>query len=150
MDNQQLADYIDQNRKNSVSDADIKKSLVEAGWNSNEVDSALNTSSDQAKTYINKWSWGAFVYAPIYFAINGAFGKGALYFLGMGVPLLNLFLPFRAAVHGREVAWQNDTRKNFESFCKKQKILDRVGIVIFSIELLLIIDVLAVRFLHLS
>lgn len=82
--------------------------------------------SEEQTRYINKWSWSAFFFAWLYYLVNGLFKKGILYFLGMFVPGLNLFLIIKSGLKGRAMAWQEGSWADFSAFQKRQKMFAKV------------------------
>lgn len=85
----------------------------------------------QAPEEIKKWNWGAFWLTWIWGYFNNTF-ISFLFF----IPVVNLFIPFYLGFKGNELAWQNTTWLDKESFLKAQKkwaVLGWIMMVVFLI-----------------
>jgi hypothetical protein len=69
--------------------------------------------------YINKWSWGAFFAFPIWVLGNGLY----MWVFATFIPFFNIYAVFKLAMHGRKMAWEEETWKNFDEFKQRQKIM---------------------------
>ncbi len=93
------------------------------------------TLAPDQQAFINKWSFGAFIMSPIYFFASGLILEGLLVIF---VPFYNIYLYFKGIFRGRRMSWAKGNWKDFETFKKRQKFLDRLGIIFLCLEFLLI------------
>ncbi len=153
MSNQQLADYVKQCRQAGMPDNQIKEALLKTGWSEQDVNEALSlkgvgaglavpapggADSPDEQAYIHKWSWGGFVFPWVYYLANRLVLKGLLYLLGAMVPGLNIVLQIITGIKGRKVVWESGKWTDLESYKKRQKLIDVIGIVILVIAVILI------------
>lgn len=73
---------------------------------------------------MNKWSFGAFAFGAIYYFANGLIKEG---FLTMFIPFYNIYLYFKGIFRGRRMSWGKGGWQDFESYQKRQKLLDKIG-----------------------
>jgi uncharacterized protein YpmB len=92
------------------------------------VPAPQNINNDQEK-FINRWSFGAFSLSIIYFFASGLIKQG----LFMFIPFYNIYIWIKGIVKGRKMSWEKGEWKDFETFKKRQKMLDRIGIVLVII-----------------
>ncbi|HTY39869.1 MAG TPA: hypothetical protein VMC43_02160 [Candidatus Paceibacterota bacterium] len=98
-----------------------------------------NGLTSEQSAFITRWSWGGFLLYCFYFLGNGLYGAALLYFLGQAVPLLDLYLWFRAGSRGRKIAWEKKIWKDFASYERRQRLLDKIGFVFATLVLILVI-----------
>lgn len=123
-----------------MTDDAIRQELLNAGWNPNDVNQALGMNSDlqsigseptrtaSNEEFIQKWSWGGFFLIWIYFLANSMYKKAFLYFIGYFIPLFNIYLAIKSGLRGRKMVWESGQWSDFESYKKRQSILDKIGI----------------------
>ena len=88
--------------------------------------------SEQEK-FISDFSIGAFL--GIWWALSSRiYGKALLYL----IPLFNIFIWATGLWQGRRIVWNSGKWNNFDLYCKRQKLLDRIAIIILSILALII------------
>src|SRR5437867_3467085 len=100
----ELQNYIIGARAANMSDDAIRQELLRTGWMVTDVNQALGmnvgqqSEQFQPKTtapdagFIQRWSWGGFFLTWVYFLASRMYKKSILYFFGLLVPLLNLYL----------------------------------------------------------
>lgn len=86
------------------------------------------------QSFIHRPSFGAFSLGLIYFLASGLMKEALL----MLVPFFNIYLWFKGIFRGRRMSWQKGEWRDFDTFKKRQKTLDYIGIVFFVIWLALI------------
>lgn len=73
----------------------------------------------------------------------GAFSLGIIYFLASGlmidalltlVPFVNLYIWIRGIISGRKMSWEKATWTDFTTYQKRQKLLDKIGIVVLIVS----------------
>lgn len=151
---QAILDYIKQARDAAMGDEQIRQALVSSGWSEHDIQTAMNfgggetpnplTSSAVApegdqKSFINKWSWGGFLLYFVYFLGSRNYKRAFLYFFGNFVPILNIYLWIKSGHRGRKMVWESGKWLDFESYKKRQKLLDEIGFVIAGIVALILI-----------
>ncbi|MEI8174959.1 MAG: hypothetical protein WCG28_03345, partial [bacterium] len=88
----------------------------------------MNPAGDQ-QDFINKWSWGGFFLYAVYFIASRNYKRAFLYFLGTAVPILNIWLWIKSGLRGRKLVWESGKWQDFESYRKRQKLLDKIGFI---------------------
>ncbi len=141
--NQQLDDYIKQARAAGMNDEQIKSELLNSGWGKTDINPAFRgetfatTTNSESEidqdTFVNKWSWGGFFLHWIYFIASRAPKKAFLYFLGSLVPILNIYLWIKTGLKGRKITWETGKWLNFEDYRKRQKLLDKIGVIVIVV-----------------
>lgn len=144
--NQQLLDYVNQARAAGMTDEQIKSELLKSGWQQNDVSSAFgdgaSTITSQLDStgqdaFINKWSWGGFLLYVFYFIGCRMYKKALLYFLGVIVPIFNIWLWIKSGLKGRKMVWESGKWQDFESYRKRQKLLDKIGWLLLLVVIIL-------------
>ncbi len=147
--NQQLLNYINHARQSGMTDEQIKGELIKQGWDAKDIipllnidadippELALGQSSMDQDSFVRKWSWGGFFLTWIYFLASRAYKTAVLYFLGMFVPILNIVLWIRGGLKGRKIVLKKVGWPNFEAYKKRQRLLDKIGVIIFVVALVI-------------
>jgi hypothetical protein len=81
--------------------------------------------SPEQQKFVNKWSFGAFSLSFIYFFASGLIKQGLL----LLIPFYNIYVYFKGIVKGRKMSWEKGEWKDFDTFQRRQKLLDRIGLV---------------------
>ncbi len=160
--NQDLINYVRQARSEGMSDDAIRSALLGAGWDSVEVNSVIagivpqsispimgsspaqsHSSAVQAgsatinqEDFIRRWSWGGFLLYFLYFLGSRNYKRAFLYFLGATVPFLGIYLWIKSGLRGRKLVWGSGKWQDFESYRRRQVLLDRIGLVLLVLSLL--------------
>ena len=79
----------------------------------------------------------------VYFLGSRNYKRAFLYFLGAAVPILDIYLWIKAGLRGRRLVWESGKWQDFESYRKRQKLLDKVGLVILLVSVLIWLAVFA-------
>lgn len=73
----------------------------------------------------------------------GAFSLGIFYFLACGlmmdallslIPFVNLYIWIRGIISGRKMSWEKASWTDFATYQKRQKLLDKIGIVVLIVS----------------
>lgn len=138
--NQELQNYINQARASGVSDEQITQTLLSSGWSQQDIETALgigsipvsisSTVTTDQNTFINKWSWGGFLLYVVYFLGSRNYKRAFLYFLGSAVPIWDIYLWIKSGLRGRKLVWESAKWQDFESYYRRQKLLDKIGILL--------------------
>jgi len=85
--------------------------------------------------FIKRWSWGGFVLGWIYFLASRLVKRGAGHFLSLLLPPVYFALLIIAGANGRKRVWESGKWVNFESYRKRQKVLDKIGIILIALTI---------------
>jgi len=105
-----------------------------------EQNSAVLTPEQEAFT--KKWSWGAFAMPNIYFFVSGLMKEG-IYSL---IPFLNIYIWVKGIFRGRRMSWERGEWKNWDVYVKRQKIVDKIGIVVLAVAAVILIPAIVLPF----
>ncbi len=78
--------------------------------------------------FINHFSWGAIFFQPWHYFATNLILYG---FLIMFIPVYNIYLYFKGIFSARKMSWETGEWKDFEQFKKRQKLMDKIGIIFF-------------------
>lgn len=153
--NQQLVNYIAEAHKHGMSDEDIRRELVSAGWQIGDINAAFGVESPQTPSpltleqqkYITRWSWGGFAMGWIYLASSRLYKKALKYLLLALIPFAGLILNIRLGLKGRAMTWSEGPWLNFDEYQKRQRLLDIIGLIIIISSVVFGI-VMTVRVIH--
>jgi hypothetical protein len=98
--------------------------------------SVAAVSSAPDDEFIRKWSWGGFFLFIVYLFASRLYKKAVLYLLGTAVPILDIVLWIKTGLRGRKMTWESGKWTDFEAYKKRQKLLDKIGIILFTISIL--------------
>ncbi|MDD5566784.1 MAG: hypothetical protein PHH01_01170 [Patescibacteria group bacterium] len=96
----------------------------------------------EEQKFINRPSFGAFSLGWIYFLATGLVKDGLLMF----VPVYNVYIWIRGIINGRKMSWAKGEWRDFATFKKRQKLLDRIGLVFLVIWLALMVIIFVTVF----
>lgn len=154
MANQQLVGYINQSRQTGATDEQIRQALSTSGWSEQDIQAAMNSGGSEApnspvvsginpegdqQPFINKWSWGGFLLYVVYFLGSRNYKRAFLYFLGLLVPILDIYLWIKAGLRGRKLVWESGKWPDFKSYYRRQKLLDKIGLILTLAVILIFI-----------
>lgn len=167
MINQQIIDYIKQQLQKNISKEQIKSNLISNGWSGPDVEEGFNAVTpppssvppipspsvspnihltpnfanpvEDQQDFINKWSWGGLLLYVFYFLGSRNYKRAFLYFLGVVVPILNIYLWIKSGLRGRKLVWESGKWQDFELYKIRQKLLDKIGLIILVINILVLI-----------
>lgn len=87
--------------------------------------------------FVRSWSWGAFFLGFIWALSSRLYGWGiALFFLSF-VPIANLIFWIYFSVVGRKKSWEKGKWESFDAFKNRQKLLDKIGFILFLVGVLI-------------
>jgi hypothetical protein len=97
-------------------------------------------STDQElETFLQGWSWGGFFLNWIYFFASRAYVMGVLYFVGSLIPIVDIVIALVAGMKGRKISFERGKWNDAQAFIKRQKLLDRIGIIVTIVTVVAIL-----------
>jgi len=85
------------------------------------------TLDEHQLSFLDNFSWGAYLSGPIWLIVNGMAEKVVWYF----VPIYNIFFSYKIAINGRKMAWER-TKLDYEDFKRREVIFEAIWSVIFA------------------
>jgi len=87
--------------------------------------------------FIGGWSWGAFFLGFIWALASRLYLYGVLMLVASFIPVVNLAVWIYFAIAGKKVSWAKGQWESFEVFEKRQRLLNKIGLVVFLVMILL-------------
>lgn len=94
----------------------------------------------EQQAFVRQWSLGALLIPQIYFFAVNSVRDGFLLF----IPFYNVYVWLRGAVHGRQRSWDTGEWKSFASFEKRQRLMDKAGLIIFAVIIAYVLFVISI------
>ncbi len=91
---------------------------------------AAKTVTPEQAAFIGRGSFGAFSLGLIYFLASGLMIDALLSL----VPIVNLYIWIRGIIRGRKMSWEKGQWADFTTYQNRQKLLDKIGIVVLIIS----------------
>lgn len=83
-------------------------------------------------TFVDRWSWGAFLGGPIWAVGNKLYVWAVLGLL----PIVNVYAMFKLGSQGRKMAWEEGGWQGFEQFKHRQQIMAWIILAFFIFSIL--------------
>lgn len=89
--------------------------------------------------FVRKWSWGGFFLGFIWALASRLYGLAILFLVLSFIPIVNLILAIYLGIKGRGLVWKSGKWTDMGQFTQRQKLLDKIGIILFFVLLVIYI-----------